>query len=161
MPTADVSSLPQGSPGPISAGKVWALWTDRCSSSEGKACHFHFNIFQGVMSGHGRLQHPWDWQLDTCCSLSNLVMLTILWDQVHLAYSFSPQKKHGFANLVITIHIPIPISSRERCSAGPCEIVRPFWSKSHCISVMWWWIVYQAIWFWFSFHSSLVCVVMM
>lgn len=31
-------------------GKVWALRTDRCSSGEGRACHFHFNIFQGVMS---------------------------------------------------------------------------------------------------------------
>lgn len=43
--------------------------------------------------------------LSACCSLSNLVMLTILWDQVHLAYSFF-QKKHGSANLVITIQPP-------------------------------------------------------
>lgn len=52
MPTADVSALPQGSPEPISAGKVWALWTDRCSwgGGGGRACHLHFNIFQGVMS---------------------------------------------------------------------------------------------------------------
>lgn len=43
--------------------------------------------------------------LSTCCSLSNLVMLTILRDQVHLAYGFF-QKKHGSANLVITIQLP-------------------------------------------------------
>lgn len=48
----------------------------------------------------------------TCCSLSNLVMLTPLWDQVHLAYS--SKKKQGSANLVIAIKLPFCLYSLEK-----------------------------------------------
>lgn len=46
-----VPSLPPGSPGPIIAGKVLGT-LDRSLLFGGKsrACHFHFNIFRGVMS---------------------------------------------------------------------------------------------------------------
>lgn len=66
----------------------------------GRACHLHFNIFQGVMSKKKTWTVLGTDSSSTCCSL---VMLTILWDQVHLAYSFFQKKQQ---NKNITIHLP-------------------------------------------------------
>lgn len=72
--------------------------------------------------------------VSTCCSLSNL--LTLLGDQVRLACSFF-QKKHGSANLVITIQLPFHLFPLEKgAQLAPVRLLELFCLKPQCISVL-------------------------
>lgn len=95
-------------------GQIAALW-----GRKSRARHFHFDIFQGVMSRNVAVLRT-----DRLGARCSLVMLTIFWDQVRRACSIVRTKQKS-ANLVTAISSSLLLCPPGgRCSAGPCENVQ-------------------------------------
>lgn len=121
MPTAHVSSLPQGSPEPISAGEAWAFWTDR--GSLGAKIQSTSLSFRHISGGNEQKRGcPSDGSLERTL-FSGYADYFLGSGASSLQHR--PNKTKKSANLVTAISSSLLLCPPGgRCSAGPCENVQ-------------------------------------